>query len=117
MMACKACGAEHNPLWRCDDGRIERNHPVTISNHDVTTNLVERNHPVTTKVVTVTTPTVTRNQCQDCITKDALIASLYDQLAAKVESEPKAKRNRAEYMRQYRARTNTGSAAVKQANA
>ncbi len=88
-MTCRACHTDHNPRMSCETAKRLREAGVT---NGVTMNDVVRNHNVTT------TPVV----CNHCVTKDAEIERLRNQIA---EMTPKpAKRDRAEYMRGYRAR-------------
>lgn len=91
-VSCRACHFEHSPRMTCGVAARLRGAGVTsgvtnleqIGNHDVT-----NNGHVTTA-------------CNQCVTKDAEIERLRNQIE---EMTPKrAKRDRAEYMRNYRAK-------------
>ena len=77
MSACEICGTVH----AAHQAHVFR--PTTPL----------RNQTVTSKGVI----------CNHCVTKDAEIARLRNQLEKLAEVKPKAKRDRAEYMRGYRA--------------
>ena len=89
MKPCEICGTEHG----------ERQAHVFASsfrNQSVTNEVVERNQSVTSKVVT----------CNQCVTKDEEIARLRNQLVVHRQGprSKAAKRDRAAYMRDYRAK-------------
>ena len=87
MKPCETCGTEHGEHQAHVFASAFRNQSVTA----------ERNQSVTSKGVT----------CNQCVTKDAEIVRLRNQLREKLESrfQEDPKRDRAAYMREYRKRT------------
>ncbi len=85
-MTCRACHHDHPPLQSCGTAARLREARGLLGQSE------PRNHNVTTDPVV----------CNHCVTKDAEIERLRNQIS---EMTPKpAKRDRAEYMREYRAR-------------